>query len=797
VALVYAGGLLAGEYLQPPIALLCLASLAVTAGAIGCRAVRGRLLWLLVFLAGWTNLALRTALISPKDLRLVSRKPIQIVTIRGKLSETPSQRVFIRDDKERARWLARVEVSQLLLQATNWQDCCGSVLVLTPGILPSAFFAEQTVEVTGVLEPPPGPRAEGLFDYRKYLWRQGIYFQLKTESTNDWVLLSKGMTRPLCDRFLDWAQKTLRYGLPEEDEPLRLLWAMSLGWLAGLTNEIYEPFMQSGTMHIFAISGLHIAFIAGILVSLLRVARVARSWCGCVVIPLIWFYTAATGWQPSAIRSTIMMTIIVGGWALRRPTDLLNSLAAAGFIILLLDPQQLFGASFQLSFFVVLSIALLQPPLQRRLDKLLQTDALLPPSEVPQWKRWLKAKLRYPLTALGTSLAAWLGSLPLCAYYFHLLSPVTLLANLVIVPISSFALACNLGSLLCGNLLPWATELFNHSAWFWMWCMVRFSHVCISIPNAYIYVAGFSVFGFLAYYLVLIGAFSGWLGAPEKRLWKMAATALIITVPCVQWYISWQSERLTILPFNGSLSIYVRTPGTPGGVLIDCGASNSVQFITKPFLRAQGVNHLSAFCLTHGDLHHIGGAELVAQQFTPGEVCASPIRFRSRVYRQTLSHLSLRPGLLRNISRTDSVGDWTVLHPETSDHFPRADDNALVMRAEFNGTRVLLCSDLGRLGQNVVLARNVDLRADILITGLPSGSEAICDAFIEAVRPRIIIVADAEYPASERADLKLKERLGKKKARVIYTRSAGALTLQFKEGGCDIRGMDDQTEGSG
>src|SRR6185295_7198734 len=96
-----------------------------------------------------------------------------------------------------------------------------------------------------------------------------------------------------------------------QDESLRLLWAMTLGWKTGLTQEVAEPFMQSGTLHIFAISGLHIALIAGILVSLLRVLQVPRGACGLVVIPLIWFYTAATGWQASAIRSTLMMSIII------------------------------------------------------------------------------------------------------------------------------------------------------------------------------------------------------------------------------------------------------------------------------------------------------------------------------------------------------------------------------------------------------------------------------------------------------------------------------------------------------
>src|SRR5436309_15327137 len=126
----------------------------------------------------------------------------------------------------------------------------------------------------------------------------------------------------------------------------------------------FHPYV-SWSMHIFAISGLHIALLAGVLVELLRVLQIPRGLCGWLVIPLIWFYTAATGWQPSAVRSTIMMSVIIVGWALKRPSNLLNSLAAAGFILLLWDPQQLFQASFQLSFFVVLSIALLLPPLEQ------------------------------------------------------------------------------------------------------------------------------------------------------------------------------------------------------------------------------------------------------------------------------------------------------------------------------------------------------------------------------------------------------------------------------------------------
>src|SRR5207247_8918344 len=96
---------------------------------------------------------------------------------------------------------------------------------------------------------------------------------------------------------------------------------------------------------------------------LLRAFGLTRATCGLLILPLIWFYTGLTGWPASAIRASIMLTVVVVGWALKRPSDLINSLFAAALIILIWQPQQLFQAGFQLSFFVVLCIILTLPAL--------------------------------------------------------------------------------------------------------------------------------------------------------------------------------------------------------------------------------------------------------------------------------------------------------------------------------------------------------------------------------------------------------------------------------------------------
>ena len=305
VTLAYTAGLLLAEWFQPSLALLFTLALGTVLAALAVRPWRRWLIWPLILLTGWANLVSRTACVSPHDLRLTQLTPAALVTVRGVLSETPSQRLYFRDNEAVLRTLAAMEITDILPKGAEWRPAFGRVLVLTRGSLPDGFYAGQSVEVTGVLSPPPGAAAPGLFDYGSYLRRQGVYFQLRADGTNDWRLLEPHQAAALCDRFLAWAQTALARGLPVEDESLRLIWAMTLGWKTALTNEVSEPFMETGTMHIFAISGLHIALIAVILVSLLRVARVPRPVCGLFVIPAIWFYTAATGWQPSAIRSTV------------------------------------------------------------------------------------------------------------------------------------------------------------------------------------------------------------------------------------------------------------------------------------------------------------------------------------------------------------------------------------------------------------------------------------------------------------------------------------------------------------
>jgi competence protein ComEC len=827
VVVAYAAGLLLAQIYQPPVAGLLAITAAVFIVAFLSAKLRPFLLWPLLALAGWSNFLCHTAVVSPNDLRTLLGNEPALVTVRGELIETPRLKITVRDEQENWRNVARVRVTAIK-RTDDFSPATGEILATTPGVPDNHFFADQNVEIAGVLSRPPTPLAEGLFDFQNYLATRGIYYQLKTATTNDWQLLPPVLSKPpLTDRFLGWSKQTLALGLPVEDEPLRLLWAMTLGWRTAFTGDIGEPFLRAGTMHMFAIDGLRIALLSGMIVALLRALRLARAWCGAMAVPLIWFYTAATGWEPSAIRASVMMSIVLGGWALKRPSDLLNSLAAAAFVILVWEPRQLFEASFQLSFFVMLVIALMLPPLNEFFERLLKSDELVPDKLIPRWKKIFRRSARLFLRYCGLSFAAWIGSLPLAAKYFHLFSPVSTPANVIAVPLGTFALMANLGALVCGHWLPWFTELFNHAAWFFMVAMTWVSVAAAKIPGAYCYVPEPSLATIAIYYAVVIAIFSGWFNTRRRILSGIVILFCIGGVYFWQWQSARDEVTLTVLPLNGGHAIFVDADGKQNDWLINCGNENAVDFTLKNFLHAQGVNQIPRLVLADASQRNCGGAQSLDELFHVRELWTSDVKFRATAYHEAVAYFEATPASQSNrwgerpreplptnntAAREDArptgfgnaparhkilgagnhVDCWQVLFPGSVNTVAKADDEPLVLRGDFHGTRILLLSDLSRAGQDELLARTNDLRADIVIAGLPTEGEPLCAALLDAVRPKAIVIADAEFPATRRASRALRERLEQRKIPVIYTRTAGAVKIAANQVGWRLEMMDGQ-----
>jgi ComEC/Rec2-related protein len=748
---------------------------------------RSCLLGALLALAGWANLEQRTAPVSPQDLRLLLGAAPEDVKLRGVLCGSPAPLIFERGAKEFWHTSALVQTAEIW-RGDHWEPACGKVIAGTSGILDANIYSGRSVEVSGIIRPVRGALAGGLFDPRKYYQRQGVYFQLQADSTNAWVPAEPSDGTPLAERFSRWARRTLAMGLPEEDEPLRLMWTLALDWKAPLTESVEEPFLRAGTFHIFAVDGLRIGLLAGIGIGLLRGLRVPRALCGLLVVPVIWFYAGLTGWPASAVRAAIMMSIVIGGWAANRPGDLANSLFAAALVILIWDPQQLFQAGFQLSFLIVLCIGLLALPMRRILHaRLFPLDKFVPGAMQPAWRLWLEGARRRGIDLFVMSLAAFLGGLPLAAYYFHLFTPVGVLSNMVVVPLTTLALMSCTGSLMTGGWFSGLAVLFNHSGWFWMKCIIAASQWSARWPGGWRYVAAPRPMTFVLYYAVLLAVFTGWIFRVRHKRVTLAGLALI----GILWVADWQQQRgvarLDVLAFRGAPAVFAGGSGTNRDLLADCGDIAATEEVVKPFLHTHGINRLENFCLTAGYGQNAGGAEVVLTNFSPAAIFTGPARVRSLAYRRVMTELERTPSLVRKVCEGGGLNGWTVLYPGAEDQFAAADEVSLVLQRNVLGHSVLLLSALGRDGQRLLMTRHPELRAEIVVAGLPKRDEPLGEPLLDLLQPRLIIIADSEFPATRRASEKLRERLAQRGgAFVLYCHDAGSLTLLIRQDGWQV-----------
>ncbi|MDQ6654629.1 MAG: ComEC family competence protein, partial [Verrucomicrobiota bacterium] len=324
------------------------------------------------------------------------------------------------------------------------------------------------VRIFGVTTPLDGPRNPGEFDMRQYLARHDVRTGFISRYAENGRILAHDGGNPILRaahasrRMMDAA---LGRGLENAPDQHGLISGIVLGLRDATPDEVEEEFQQTGTIHLFAVAGLHVGIVAYLLWTIANAVRVPRKVAICLIVPALFFYAAITGLNTASLRAATMAAVVLGGAFLDRKVVAGNSLAAAGFFLLCVDTQQLFSMGFQLSFAVVATIIFLGDRVFRLLLNLIRPDPFLPQSLVSRSTRLGLSAWRLLARGLSVSLAAWIGSLFLILPYFYLITPVSLLANLAVVPVAFFVLAVGLMSLLSSLFAPWLSLIFNHANW--------------------------------------------------------------------------------------------------------------------------------------------------------------------------------------------------------------------------------------------------------------------------------------------------------------------------------------------
>lgn len=318
------------------------------------------------------------------------------------------------------------------------------------------------VAVTGVIQALPRNPSSETFD--GYLANQGVNFKL-TRARVGQTIRRAGAYPQFCDTALRRLNAILTQGI--ETHPIHggVLRAMLLGQQHELLDDQKNVFRESGTMHLFSVSGLHIAVIAVVINTLLLLVRLpalARVIAGGA---LLWLYVDVTGGTPSAVRAFLMVMFLHASHVLRLPGNPISALVASAVCVLLIQPMQLFSASFQLSYGIVAALLMLGLPLGERWMERGACFTQLPKVTWRWFHHAIDGAWRWFLGVLAIGLATGVVSAISGVVIFQLFTPVSLLANLVLIPVGSLVIISGFLSLVCGLAgLGWLAVLLNHAS---------------------------------------------------------------------------------------------------------------------------------------------------------------------------------------------------------------------------------------------------------------------------------------------------------------------------------------------
>lgn len=267
--------------------------------------------------------------------------------------------------------------------------------------------------------PLPGNSNPGEFNYNQYLRQKNTNYKIIPYSP----IKITGHERNISSVFEELRQQLLQKSTVLFPDTIvrSLINALCLGYKNDLDKNIRDNFIESGTIHLLAVSGLHTGAIYLLLTYLLSIAGLPRHKTDLFTIPILWGYACLTGLSPSVIRAATILTFIAFGRTLERDYIPINAIAASAFFTLLVQPHLIGSVSFLMSYSAYTGIVLCYPYLNRLPGKLSKLPARI-----------------WSLCCL--SFSAQLFTLPISAYYFHNINLSSILLNLFAIPLATIIL---------------------------------------------------------------------------------------------------------------------------------------------------------------------------------------------------------------------------------------------------------------------------------------------------------------------------------------------------------------------
>ncbi len=559
----------------------------------------------------------------------------------------------------------------------------------------------------------------------------------------------------------------LLYGSPAE----ALLKGLLLGDRSDIDYQIKKYFMDTGVIHVLAVSGLHVGFIS--LIFLVLFARLGIVFQYIFTIIGIIFFLILTGGHPSVFRASVMAITYLIAKLTNRSTNGFNSIAIAALIILLLNPSELFNAGFLLSFSAVASILILYPVLSVKV-KSLNVNKLL----------------KNLLLFISVSLVAQLGTLPFTIVYFNKLSIVSLVANILVIPLIGFIVGLGILSLFVSLFSFWLASIFALANMMLIDFLYELVFQFGKQSFAFIPVYNFSVLDGIIFYIFLFVVFYSIKNFKSKVALIVVIISTIIILP-----IFLELDNSNLLP-NAELSVAAIDVGQGDAILIKfpnnktalIDAGNRSEYfdngerVILPLLKSLEIDKLDYVFISHLDTDHFGGIislidlGIVKNLYKP----FSDSSHKEIVFENYLKKNNINFSYYSKQSLNIAGCKLYFLNDTTDTIYKSFDINnkSGIIKLVYGNTSFLFVGDLERKGEIYLVNKyGRFLKSDVLKVGHHGSKTSSSNAFLNFVKPKVGIISAGLLNKFHHPSKSVLRRLKMNKIEIRRTDFEGAIIL--------------------